>query len=94
MRVAGWLRRFHDAVPDFNPGIKAVWREGRGWCAGLVIGHNDAAPYNAVWNDNRLVGFVYSDMSGPLARESDPAWVAFSWVPLHARDVVEAQGFT
>ena len=33
-------------------------------------------------------------MSGPLARESDLAWVAFSWVPLHARDVVEAEGFT
>ena len=34
------------------------------------------------------------DRSGPLARESDLAWVAFSWVPLHARNVVEAEGFT
>ena len=94
VQVAGWLRRFHDAVLDFDPGIEAVWREGGTWCPGLLIGHNDAAPYNAVWNDHRLVGFVDWDMSGPLVRESDLAWVAFSWVPLHARDVVEAEGFT
>ena len=87
-------RRFHDAVLDFDPGIEAAWREGGIWCPGMVIGHNDAAPYNAVWNDDRLVGFVDWDMSGPLTRESDLAWVAFSWVPLHARDVVEAEGFT
>jgi len=94
VQVAGWLRRFHDAVLDFDPGIEAVWREGGIWCPGMVIGHNDAAPYNAVWNDDRLVGFVDWDMSGPLTRESDLAWVAFSWVPLHARDVVQAEGFT
>jgi len=47
-----------------------------------------------VWNDHRLVGSVDWDMSGPLTRESDLAWVAFSWVPLQARDVVEAEGFT
>jgi Phosphotransferase enzyme family len=94
VQVAGWLRRFHDAVLDFDPGIEAVWREGGIWRPGLLIGHNDAAPYNAVWNDDRLVGFVDWDMSGPLTRESDLAWVAFSWVPLHARDVVEAEGFT
>lgn len=53
-----------------------------------------AAPYNAVWSDDGLVGFLDWDMSGPLAREPDVAWMAFSWVPLHARDVVEAEGFT
>ncbi|HYO18234.1 MAG TPA: phosphotransferase [Dermatophilaceae bacterium] len=93
-QVAGWLRRFHDAVLDFDPGTEAVWREGGTWRPGLVIGHNDAAPYNAVWDDDRLVGFVDWDMCGPLAPESDLAWVAFSWVPLHARDVVEAEGFS
>ena len=93
MQVAGWLRRFHEAVLDLDPGADAVWREGGTWRTGLVIGHNDAAPYNAVWSDDGLVGFVDWDMAGPLARESDVAWMAFSWVPLHARDVVEAEGF-
>ena len=94
VQVACWLRRFHEAVLDFGPGPDAVWREGGTWHPGEVIGHNDAAPYNAVWSHGRLVGFVDWDMSGPLARESDVAWMAFSWVPLHARDVVESEGFT
>ena len=33
-------------------------------------------------------------MAGPSTREADVAWVAFSWVPLHARRVVAAEGFT
>lgn len=94
VQVAGWLRRFHEAVLDFDPGVDAVWREGCCWRPGLVICHNDAAPYSAVWNDDGLVGFVDWDMSGPLTRASDVAWMAFSWVPLHAREVVEAEGFT
>jgi hypothetical protein len=59
-----------------------------------VIGHNDAAPYNAVWGGDGLVGFVDWDMSGPVAREADVAWMVFSWVPLHARVVVGSEGFT
>ena len=47
-QVAGWLRRFHEAVLGFDPRIEAVWQEGGIWRPGLVIGHNEAAPYNAV----------------------------------------------
>jgi hypothetical protein len=92
-QVADWLRRYHAAVADFVPPAEAVWREGQLWRPGLIITHNDAAPYNAVWNDARLVGFVDWDMAGPMEREADFAWVAFSWVPLHARSVVAREGF-
>lgn len=88
------LQFFHTAVLDFDPGVNAVWREGGIWRPGLVIGHNDAAPYNAVWNTDGLVGFFDWDLAGPLEQDSDLAWMAFSWIPLHARDVVEAEGFT
>jgi hypothetical protein len=85
---AGFTRRSSTSIQGSKPcGGRVVS------VPGLVIGHNDAAPYNAVWDDDGLVGFVDWDMCGPLARESDLAWVAFSWVPLHARDVVEAEGF-
>ncbi len=60
----------------------------------MIVAHNDAAPYNAVWNANGLVGFVDWDMAGPVRLELDVAWVAFSWTPLHAPHVVEAEGFT
>jgi len=43
----------------------------------MIIGHNDAAPYNAVWQ-GRLVGFIDWDFAGPVTREWDLAWSAFS----------------
>jgi aminoglycoside phosphotransferase (APT) family kinase protein len=60
----------------------------------MVIGHNDAAPYNAAWADGRLVGFFDWDFAAPVTREWDLAFTAFSWVPLHARHVAAAHGFT
>jgi len=92
--VADWLRRYHGAVADFVPPAGTVWREGQIWQEGLIIAHNDAAPYNAVWGRTGLVGFVDWDMAGPTTPEADLAWMVFSWVPLHARRVVAKEGFT
>lgn len=92
--VADWLRRYHSAVVDFVPPAESRWREGQVWQPGLIVGHNDAAPYNAVWNTRGLVGFVDWDMAGPTTSADDLAWVAFSWVPLHARQLVLDEGFT
>jgi hypothetical protein len=92
--VADWLRAFHDAVADFVPPRDAVWRFGETWSPGLIVGHNDAAPYNAVWRDGTLAGFIDWDFAAPVTREWDFAFVAFSWVPLHARAVVTAEGFS
>ncbi|MFI5912468.1 phosphotransferase [Dactylosporangium sp. NPDC051541] len=94
VQVAGWLRELHTAIATFTPSADATWREGGTWRAGLVIGHNDAAPYNAVWVDGRLTGFFDWDFAGPVTPEQDLAFTAFAWVPLHARHVVAAEGFT
>ena len=112
VQVGDWLRRYHDAVADFVPPPQARWRTSRRpWRQGDVIGHNDAAPYNAVWENTasgsddttrngagasggRLVGFVDWDFAAPCPPLWDLAFVAFSWVPLHAREVVTAEGFT
>lgn len=110
-QVGAWLRRYHDVVADFVPPAHAAWRtSGRAWRPGDVVGHNDAAPYNAVWtptsagqdgdgpagasSSGRLVGFVDWDFAAPCPPLWDLAFVVFSWVPLHARDVVTAEGFT
>jgi Phosphotransferase enzyme family len=109
--VGHWLRGCHDAVADFVPPRWARWRTSlRPWRPGDIIGHNDAAPYNAVWRPagadpgksvrgddgpgERLVGFFDWDFAAPCPPIWDLAFVVFSWVPLHARDVVEAEGFT
>jgi Ser/Thr protein kinase RdoA (MazF antagonist) len=83
VQVGSWLRRLHDATVDFVPPEGAVWFVGRPWRPGLVIGHHDAAPYNAVWR-GRLVGFVDWDTAGPSSREFDLAYSALMWVPLLA----------
>lgn len=88
-----WLRGYHAAVADYVAPTDAVWREGRRWRPGLVLGHGDPAPYNAVWAGDHLVGLVDWDNAGPVEAADDLAGVAFSWTPLHAREVVEREGF-
>ncbi|MEA2581361.1 MAG: hypothetical protein QOE83_2253 [Actinomycetota bacterium] len=92
-QVAGWLRSFHEAVADFKPPTSALWRFGQPWAPGLIVGHGDAAPYNAVWRTDSLVGFIDWDFASPVSPEWDLAFVAFSWVPLHTEAVVKAEGF-
>jgi Phosphotransferase enzyme family len=83
-QVGSWLRGLHDATVDFVPPEDELWFVAQCWRPGLVIGHNDAAPYNAVWRRGRLVGFVDWDLAGPCSRESDLAYSALMWVPLLA----------
>lgn len=83
-QVAQWLREYHEAVDGFVPPGDAVWRKGGTWEPGLIIGHNDAAPYNATRDGRRLTGFVGWDFAGPVTRDADLAFTAFAWVPLTA----------
>lgn len=93
LQVAEWLRDYHRAVADFVPPAGAVWRMGEQWTAGQVICHNDAAPYNAAWDQDRLIGFFDWDFAGPATPDWDVAFTACAWVPLHARAVAAAEGF-
>lgn len=93
-QVAAWMRGYHRAVADFVPPPDAHWRSGGVWKPGLIIGHNDTAPYNAAWHQGTLAGFFDWDFAGPATPAWDLAFAAFSWVPLHARSVAAAEGFT
>ncbi len=93
-QVAWWLRDYHEAVADFVPPPDAVWRTGVRWSPGMIIAHNDASTFNAAWSADRLVGFFDWDFAGPATVQSDLAWMALGWVPLHARRVAESEGFT
>lgn len=94
VQVGAWLRRLHDVTAEFTPPDGLVWFAGQQWRPGLVLGHHDAAPYNAVWRDEGLVGFVDWDTAGPSSRELDLAFTALAWVPLLVPRMVEPQGFT
>jgi len=93
-QVAQWMRDYHQAVSEFVPPPDAVWRGGVTWSPGLIVAHNDAATYNAAWHHGKLTGFFDWDFAGPATPAWDLALTAFSWVPLHARAVVAAEGFT
>lgn len=95
-----WLRDFHVASRTFTSPPDAVWFGGRnGLRPGEIIGHHDAAPYNAVWvpgspgTPGRLVGFIDWDLAHPALPIVDLAFVALSWVPLTAPDVAAGDGF-
>ncbi|OAR27683.1 hypothetical protein A8W25_01805 [Streptomyces sp. ERV7] len=92
--VGRWARQLHDATEAFVPPPGVRWLAGQTWRPGLVIGHHDAAPWNAVWRDGELAGFFDWDTAGPSSREFDLAFMALTWVPLHARRFVRRTGFT
>ena len=81
-QVGQWLRRLHDLTADFTPPADQRWFIGGTMGPGLIVGHQDAAPYNAVVDAGRLVGFCDWDIAGPSSRDWDLAFSALSWVPL------------
>jgi hypothetical protein len=93
VQVGAWLRRLHDATAGFRPATDAVWFTGRAWQPGLVIGHLDASPWNAVWADGALTGFVDWDTASPSPREGDLAFSALTWVPLLTPELAAQVGF-
>jgi hypothetical protein len=74
------LRRFHDATAGFTMS-DAVWRLPVTEPA-EVICHNDAAPYNMVFRDGRLVGLIDVDTASPGPRIRDLAYLAYRIAPL------------
>ncbi|MBW6435629.1 phosphotransferase [Actinoplanes hulinensis] len=92
-QVGQWLRRLHDLTEDFRPPEGATWFAGAEMRPGMVVGHQDAAPYNAVMDGDRLAGFFDWDTAGPSSREFDLAFTALSWVPLYSPGAAHHLGF-
>ena len=80
--AAAGLRRFHDLVAGFTPPMGARWRMPAP-VPHEIICHNDWAPYNAVFREQRPAVMVDWDMAGPGTRVWDAAWTAYMWIPLH-----------
>ena len=74
------LRSVHDASVSFDR-AESVWRlEPRE--PAEVVCHNDAAPYNMVFRDRRLVALIDWDTAAPGPRSWDLAYLAYRLVPL------------
>lgn len=75
------LRAYHDATAD----VAASWHDG--WHQPArepveVICHNDVAPYNCVYDGDRVVGLIDFDAAGPGPRSWDLAYAVYRFVPL------------
>jgi hypothetical protein len=92
-QVGRWLRRLHDATVSFRPPADEKWFIDGAVQPGLIVGHQDAAPYNAVMDGDRLVGFCDWDIASPSSREYDLALSALWWVPFCPQSGVERLGF-
>jgi hypothetical protein len=78
--AARLLRRIHDATAGFDLG-------GRVWQLPAhppieVVCHNDFAPYNLVYEQQRLTGVIDFDAASPGSRAWDVAYLAYRLVPL------------
>lgn len=83
--AARLLRRYHDATVGFKPAVEAVWQFAYPDTAEHeVICHNDFAPYNCVFVDQRLRAVIDFDTAGPGPRLWDVAYTAYRFVSLHA----------
>ncbi len=78
--AARLLRRVHDASVTFDR-TGAVWRLPVREPAEVVC-HSDAAPYNMVFRDGRLVALIDWDTAAPGPRTWDLAYLAYRLVPL------------
>src|SRR4051794_32879946 len=92
VQVGEWLRRVHDATAGFVPPADERWFIGSRMQPGWIVGHQDAAPDNAVMDGDRLVGFFDGDIAGPSTREADLAYSPLLGVPLYPPVVEERSG--
>lgn len=78
--VAKKMRAWHDATLDFDH-KSLTWLNDNGQ-AHEVICHNDFAPYNCVFRDEKLIGVIDFDVCSPGTRLWDLAYAAYRFVPL------------
>ena len=65
VQVGQWLRRLHDLTADFRPPADERWFIGGEMRPGQIIGHQDAAPYNAVVDGERLDTIASEHLGDP-----------------------------
>lgn len=82
--IAYLLRRYHDAVSTFIPPSDAKWqlpKAGQG--ESELVCHNDVAPWNTVFKNEKPVAFIDWDLAGPGSRISEICYALWHFVPLY-----------
>jgi hypothetical protein len=77
--VGTLLGRLRASLRTFVPGESMVWRT-KG--SGAEVAHGDVAPWNLVFDGDRIVGLLDWDFAGPNVATYDIAYAAWTCVPL------------
>jgi hypothetical protein len=81
--IARLIRRFHEAVSDFDPsGFEWSDRGADGRPGGELVCHNDLAVWNLVGRADGSWAFVDWDLAAPGERSWDVAWALLTLAPL------------
>lgn len=79
--TAQFMRKFHDISSEFLK--QTNWEQGPFQkCDYEVICHNDAAPYNFVYEDKKMTGLIDFDVAYPGMRLWDIAYTLYTTIPL------------
>lgn len=79
-QIAMHIRDWHDATMDFKLD-NAHWSFNTGTDY-QVICHNDFAPYNCVFEENKFVGLIDFDLCAPGSRLWDMSYTAYRFIPV------------
>jgi aminoglycoside phosphotransferase (APT) family kinase protein len=91
--VGQLIRRYHDAVAEFVAPPDAQWQfQGDAPRSGIVC-HNDLAPVNTLYVNDRPRAFIDWDFAAPAPPEWDLACAAWSFVPLYDDDFCRRYGY-
>lgn len=82
--VGRLLRRYHDAVGTFEQPSATRWRLSEARIGkGEIACHNDVAPYNLVRRPDGTLALIDWDVASPGAPETDLAFAACAFAPMH-----------
>lgn len=91
--IAHRVRELHDAVATFEPPPDSRWRRPERTGPDQIVGHNDLAPYNTIFDHGGKPHFIDWDLAGPTPRAWDLAHAAWKFVPLFPDDACTAMGY-
>lgn len=80
IEIATFIREWHDASIGFDF-EHSLWNFDT-QTESEVICHNDFAPYNCVFSNEKFVGLIDFDLCAPGARLWDLAYTAYRYIPI------------
>ena len=84
-RIGALVRRYHDAVSEFEPPGPFRFHHGERR-SGDLVAHHDVAPWNVIVRDGEIIGLIDWDTTGWAPPLLDLGYAAWRYASLYADD--------